>query len=659
MALTQNRLFFLLIIFSLNMGFAQGFLHVENGQIVSGENEPVLLKGMGLGGWLVPEGYMLNIPGFGSPTDIENKITALLGPDLATEFWTIYHENYVAQSDIDQIAEWGFNSIRIPFHYKQFSPAPGEVNPFGYEIVDSLLSWCAPYNMYIILDMHCAPGGQNSDNISDSDGTARLWLENGFKEHTIEIWQNIATYYADEPLIGGYDLINEPVLPNGVSSTELRELYIDITNGIRNVDTNHILFIEGNWYATDFTSLTPPWDSNMSYSFHKYWNDPTLATIQYLISMSNTYNVPLWMGESGENSNHWFYEAVQLFESNNIGWNWWTHKKLDKITSPLSAIISPQYQDILDYWGGNGSEPSQVYAQAALFGMAVNLKIEHCETRPGVIPSLLDPNYGEISIPLKTHSIPGMIAAVDYDIGARNIAYTDADYMNTGGGGYNWGWSYRNDGVDIQENVAQNGLSYNVGWTDVGEWMGYTIEDVTAGTYDLTISISAMSSGGILLLQLSGQNLGVLNVPSTGGWHNWQDMVIPNVEVTDGEKYLRVQTVQAGYNIESITFESVTNSIDSPIILDEFMLGEPYPNPFNPSVKMDLTSLKSSEYTISIINLTGEQIYYKSLGLLEPGIHSIKWEGKNLMGKLSPSGIYFIILSNPKFIESKKIILLH
>ena len=210
------------------------------------------------------------IEGFESPTEIENHIEDLIGSDLAEDFWELYRSNYVNRTDIDQLAEWGMNHIRVPFHYKQFSENPGTVNPLGYEIVDSLLAWCEPYNMYIILDMHCAPGAQNGGPISDSDGTARLWLEDGFKEHTIEIWESIATYYSDNTLIGGYDLINEPVLPDGVSTMEMRELYIDITNAIRAVDQNHILFIEGNWYGTDFTDLTPPWDENMSYAFHKY-----------------------------------------------------------------------------------------------------------------------------------------------------------------------------------------------------------------------------------------------------------------------------------------------------------------------------------------------------------------------------------------------------
>jgi len=637
--------------------FSQGFLHVENGEIVDGSGNPVLLRGLGLGGWLVPEGYMLNIPGFGSPTEIENKIEALLGTELANEFWDLYHDKYVAKADIDQIAAWGFNSIRIPFHYKQFSPSPGEVNQFGYDIVDSLLSWCEPYNMYIILDMHCAPGGQNHGEISDSDGTARLWLEQGYKDHTIEIWHSIAEYYTDDTLIGGYDLINEPVLPDGVSSTDLRQLYIDITNTIREVDTNHIIFIEGNWYATDFTSLTPPWDENMSYSFHKYWNDITQGTIQYLINMSGSYNIPLWLGETGENSNHWGHKVVQLCESNNIGWNWWTHKKLEKITSPLSAIIDPPYQDIIDYWNGSGSQPSSAYAQAALFGMAENLKIENCETRPGVIPALMDPIYGESPTPVTTHSIPGTIAAVDYDIGARNVAYTDEDYMNTGNGSYNSGWSYRNDGVDIEANGDENGLPYNVGWTAAGEWIGYTIEDVSAGTYDLVFRVSSNVGSGIFFLELNGTNLGVISVPNTGGWWAWDTMTIPDVSVADGPQYLKLVTVQEGYNIEGFTFSVTSNSIDDGLMVEQFILGKPYPNPFNPSMMIDISVNESGIYSANVFDLNGKIIAEMYSGTLEVGEHSLTWDGVNFNGEPVASGIYLLTIMNETTRTNKKLLL--
>ena len=643
------------------MSFSQGFLHNVDGEIVEGNGEPILLRGFGLGGWLVPEGYMLHnqawIAGFESPTEIENHVIDLIGVDAAENFWDLYRENYVAQADIDQIADWGFNHIRVPFHYKQFYDSTGTETPMGYAIIDELISWCEPYNMYIILDMHCAPGGQNGGPISDSDGTARLWLEESNKELTIQIWKEIATYYSNNTLIGGYDLINEPVLPGGVSLEEFKQLYVDITNAIREVDTNHLLFIEGNWYGTDFAGLTPPWDENMSYSFHKYWGQTDLSTIQSYINMRNNYGVPLWMGESGENSNHWYYEVFKLLEENNIGWNFWTHKKVDKITSPFSAYVSPQYQIVIDYLSGNSSQPDPNIAGMGLTSFANSLKIENCLLRRGVIAALTDPEYGEVTKPYVPHSIPGTIPAAYYDVGARGLSYSDSDYWNDGDGGYNDGWVFRNDGVDVEGSDNLN-IPYTVGWTEAGEWLGYTIQDVSPGTYNVTFSIAAPNSGGIFYAQLSGQNLGVIDVPATGGWYNWEDLPAQTITLSEGEKFLKIQIVQAGFNIQSVTFDPVLSISNQRLNPGKFLLGKPYPNPFNPSVKLNLTIEKQGEFHIKIHNVKGELIRIWNRTFTQKGNHTINWDAIDNLGISVPSGIFFISVENSTEVQREKVILL-
>ena len=643
------------------MSFSQGFLHNVDGEIVEGNGEPILLRGFGLGGWLVPEGYMLHnqawIAGFESPTEIENHVIDLIGVDAAENFWNLYRENYVAQADIDQIAEWGFNHIRVPFHYKQFYDSTGAETPMGYAIIDELISWCEPYNMYIILDMHCAPGGQNGGPISDSDGTARLWLEESNKELTIQIWKEIATYYSNNTLIGGYDLINEPVLPGGVSLEEFKQLYVDITNAIREVDTNHLLFIEGNWYGTDFAGLTPPWDENMSYSFHKYWGQTDLSTIQSYINMRNNYGVPLWMGESGENSNHWYYEVFKLLEQNNIGWNFWTHKKVDKITSPFSAYVSPQYQIVIDYLSGNSSQPDPNIAGMGLTSFANSLKIENCLLRRGVVAALTDPEYGEVTKPYVPHSIPGTIPAAYYDVGARGLSYSDSDYWNDGDGGYNDGWVFRNDGVDVEGSDNLN-IPYTVGWTEAGEWLGYTIQDVSPGTYNVIFSIAAPNSGGIFYAQLSGQNLGVIDVPATGGWYNWEDLPAQTITLSEGEKFLKIQIVQAGFNIQSVTFDPVLSIGNQRLNPGKFLLGKPYPNPFNPSVKLNLTIEKQGEFQIKIHNVKGELIRTWNRTFIQKGNHTINWDAIDNLGISVPSGIFFISVENSSEIQRVKVILL-
>ena len=640
----------------------EGFLHNVDGEIVEGNGEPILLRGFGLGGWLVPEGYMLHnqawISGFESPTDIENHVTDLIGAEAAEDFWELYRANYVAQADIDQIAEWGFNHLRVPFHYKQFYDSTGSETPIGYAIVDELISWCEPYNMYIILDMHCAPGGQNGGPISDSDGTARLWLEESNKELTIQIWKEIATYYADHTLIGGYDLINEPVLPSGVTLEEFKQLYMDITESIREVDNNHLLWIEGNWYGTDFAGLTPPWDDNMGYSFHKYWGATSLSTIQSYINMRNNYGVPLWMGESGENSNHWYYEVFKLLEENNIGWNFWTHKKVDKITSPYSAYVSPQYQIVIDYLLGNASQPTSDIASMGLTSFANSLKIENCLMRRGVVAALTDPDYGETTKPYVPHSIPGTIPAAYYDIGARGLSYSDSDYWNDGDGGYNDGWVFRNDGVDVEGSDDDINIPYTVGWTEAGEWLGYTIQNVTPGTYDVSFSIAAPSSGGIFYAQLEGQNLGVIDVPATGGWYNWDDIPAQTVTLSEGDKFLKIQIVQAGFNIQSITFDLVLSTDEKNLNPQGFTLGKPYPNPFNPNVNLQLNMIEKKELLGYIYGIKGNLVRKLDYGELGAGTHELEWNGLNDRGHSVESGVYLFKIQADGLSQTRKMIFL-
>ncbi|MAQ86800.1 MAG: glycoside hydrolase family 5 [Candidatus Marinimicrobia bacterium] len=640
----------------------EGFLHNVDGEIVEGNGEPILLRGFGLGGWLVPEGYMLHnqawISGFESPTDIENHVTDLIGAEAAEDFWELYRANYVAQADIDQIAEWGFNHLRVPFHYKQFYDSTGSETPIGYAIVDELISWCEPYNMYIILDMHCAPGGQNGGPISDSDGTARLWLEESNKELTIQIWKEIATYYADHTLIGGYDLINEPVLPSGVTLEEFKQLYIDITEAIREVDNNHLLWIEGNWYGTDFAGLTPPWDDNMGYSFHKYWGATSLSTIQSYINMRNNYGVPLWMGESGENSNHWYYEVFKLLEENNIGWNFWTHKKVDKITSPYSAYVSPQYQIVIDYLLGNASQPTSDIASMGLTSFANSLKIENCLMRRGVVAALTDPDYGETTKPYVPHSIPGTIPAAYYDIGARGLSYSDSDYWNDGDGGYNDGWVFRNDGVDVEGSDDDINIPYTVGWTEAGEWLGYTIQNVTPGTYDVSFSIAAPSSGGIFYAQMDGQNLGVIDVPATGGWYNWDDIPAQTVTLSEGDKFLKIQIVQAGFNIQSITFDLVLSTDEKNLNPQGFTLGKPYPNPFNPNVNLQLNMIEKKELLGYIYGIKGNLVRKLDYGELGAGTHELEWNGLNDRGHSVESGVYLFKIQADGLSQTRKMIFL-
>lgn len=561
------------------IGNAQNFLHTSGQAIVNENLDTILLRGMGLGGWMVQEGYMLQTSGFANPQHkIRSTIEALIGKDDTDLFYEAWLNNHVRKSDIDSLKSWGFNSVRLPMHYNLFT-LPIEHEPVvgqdtwldkGFELTDSLIAWCKENEMYVILDMHASPGGQGYDEaISDYDPSKpSLWESEENRRKLIALWTRIAARYSDEQWVAGYDLLNEPNwnLPGG---NALRTLYQNLTQSIREVDDKHILFIEGNWFANDFTGLTPPWDDNFVYSPHKYWSTNDEATMQWVIDMRSTYNVPLYLGESGENSNVWFRDAIRLLEDLDIGWAWWPMKKVESISGPLSIIKSPEYQFLLDYWSGNGPMPSAEFARDALMDLAEKLKTENCVYQKDVVDAMFRQVYSDETISFQSHTIPGIIHATDYDLGVLGEAYYDiktANYQVSTGEftAWNEGWSYRNDGVDIEKsNNTINSNGFNVGFMDAGEWMQYEVNVEESGVYEAHVRAASGGSGGLFHFSMDGSDITPKSFAGpTGDWQNWQTVIIPNLILDENDEKLRFHTDVAGFNIASFEFVKTDINIE-------------------------------------------------------------------------------------------------
>ena len=665
---TIYKILFILFIF-LNFNFAQGFLHADGKKIRDGNNEEFLLKGIGLGGWLVQEGYMLKTPYsiMGAEHEIRNEISKLVGEAKTAELYSVYHKNYVREIDIENISKWGFNSIRLPMHWAKLiqNSNPLTFSEEGFATIDSLLFWCEKNKIYLILDLHAAPGGESDEAISDYDNTKpSLWESEENKTLTVELWKEIAKRYFNKEWIGGYDLINEPKWDLGSENKPLRELYERITDSIRTVDTNHILFIEGNWYATDFNGLTPAWDNNMSYSFHRYWNSNDQGTIQYLVNLRDQYNVPLWLGETGENSNSWFLDCIELMKKNNIGWAWWPHKKIDNAVGPLSAPMYNGYQTLLNYWNGTGSKPNELFAYATLLGQFENLKFEKCTFQPDVVDALIRQISDKTSIPYKENVIPGRIYAVDYDLGPRLVSYNDADYDNTKGLGnaeWNTGGKYRNDGVDIENCTDQNTNGFNVGWINTGEWLKFTADVKNDGYYNLSIRTSANESGGKILFAVDGINITeFIDIPLTNGWQNWKTTVLNDYYLTQGKHEITLKFYFTGYNFNYFEFTQTTVGIkNDKNIPEKFQLFQNFPNPFNPTTVIkysvpNFTSITSSNTELKIFDTLGRQIKTLVNKVQPAGIYEVNFDASEL-----PSGIYFCELSCGNFLQTKKMLLLN
>lgn len=550
---------------------AQGYLRAHGTAIVNDQGDTIILKGMGLGGWMLQEGYMLQTSGFANAQyQIREKIEDLIGKEDTDLFYEAWLNNHVRKIDIDSLKAWGFNSVRLPMHYNLFTlpvekePLPGQHTWLerGFQLTDSLISWCAQNQMYVILDLHAAPGGQGYDQgISDyNPGKPSLWESKANRDKTIALWQKLSARYVDETWVGGYDLINETNW-NMTGNSPLRDLFHELTDSIRTIDPHHILFIEGNWFANDFTGLTPPWDDNLVYSPHKYWSTNDQNSIQWVLDIRKDYNVPIFLGESGENSNVWFRDAIRLLEDHGIGWAWWPMKKVESIAGPLSQPKSTGYQTLLDYWNGTVARPSAAFARATLMQLAAGMRLENCVYHKDVIDAMFRQVYSDEAVPYNIQDIPGVVYSTDFDMGVLGSAYDDtevANYQVSTGNYTSWnnGWVYRNDAVDIEvsEDIS-NTNGYNVGWLATGEWMQYSTQIKTEGIYDIDVRVASNSTDGRFHFQSGIADMSsVVGVRNTGDWQNWETVAVRNVVLSTSDQKIRFFVDHEGFNLGSFNF---------------------------------------------------------------------------------------------------------
>ena len=527
-----------------------------------------ILKGINLGGWMLQEPYMFEFTGAAeSQHEFKEKLVQFIGQENTDNFYNSWLENFIVKADIDSLASFGYNSVRLPMHYNLFTlpiqdePVTGQNTwiETGFNLVDNLLSWCEQNNMYLILDLHAAPGGQGfGSDINDYDpNLPSLWESEENKDKTIALWGEIADRYKDEPWIGGYDLLNETHWD--LQENELREFYIDVTNEIRLYDQNHIIFIEGNGYANDFSGLTPPWDDNMVYSFHKYWsyND----SLDWVTWIRNEYGVPLWMGEAGENSNQWFTEAIKVFEENYIGWAFWPWKKVESISAPYAISSNSNYEALVNYFRGDANPPSVENAVQGLMQLASDANINNSTFQKDVVDAMLRQSNTNQTIPFNQNNhIPGSIYASDFDLGTNGYAYSDSDYatyhINTDNfQAWNQGWQYRNDGVDIENSQDTDSNGYQVAFTDGDEWLQYTVDIQETGFYNV-VSRYASTSTGLMNLSMDGFPItGNITLYNTGSYSNFVNKLISGVYLKEGVHKLRIRMVTGGYNLTKFSFD--------------------------------------------------------------------------------------------------------
>jgi endoglucanase len=329
----------LLLLLFVSPAFGQGYVQTKGRHFVAADGQVLQLKGINLGNWLMPEGYMFKFEKAKSPRLIFGAFERVLGPEENKRFWTRFRDTYIGQDDIKFIKSVGFNLIRIPLHHELLVEG-GE----GWALLDRVVGWAKEAGLYVVMDIHAAPGGQTGINHDDGPGYPLMFYVPQHKALTVKLWAAIAKRYAGNPTILGYDLLNEPIAPyhdKATLNSRLEPFYKEITAAIRAVDPDRIIFLAGPQWSSTFDTFGPPFAKNLAYTYHSFWASTKRDSIQRHLNFSARHDVPLFIGETGELTDAWNKGFRELHERHGIGWSFWTYKNLD---TPSTVVSIPRPQ---------------------------------------------------------------------------------------------------------------------------------------------------------------------------------------------------------------------------------------------------------------------------------------------------------------------------
>jgi endoglucanase len=381
------------------------FIKIDGQNLTAPNGEKFFIRGTNLGNWLNPEGYMFSFKRTSSARLIDQAFREMVGPDFTNQFWKQFKDNYITREDIRYIRKTGMNTIRIPFHFKLFTDEDFQglsVNQDGFQRIDSLVNWCRESGIYLVLDMHDAPGGQTGDNIDDSYGYPWLMTSAESQEQFVSIWKKIAAHYKDEPVILGYDLLNEPIATYFTEERQklnaaLEPLYKRAVAAIREVDQNHIVLLGGAQWNSNFKVFKDSkFDNKLMYTCHRYWCDTLQANIQDFVAFRDSVNLPIFMGETGENTDQWIAAWTRLMERNNIGWTYWPYKKMGRSSSMRNIAQPENWDKIVAFTESprNGfdeirkARPDQEMVKKAMLQLVENCRFSNSKVNEGYVKAM-------------------------------------------------------------------------------------------------------------------------------------------------------------------------------------------------------------------------------------------------------------------------------
>lgn len=547
----------------------KGMLRSDGRRMKNEDGQEVLLRGWGAGNWTNPEGFMLGIgteymgssmspklalPGrFQSGRSMSQTIRELCGSAYADTFWPRWHANHLGEADIRAMAELGYNSIRLPITAWILMPEEPEItfDEVGFQMIDRVLDWCEKYKLYAILDLHGAAGGQSGLCCDDGlDNVPHMFFEPESYERTLILWEELARRYADRWIVGGYDLLNEPISITRwhYLMPQLAKFYDDAIERIRKHDQNHIVFLEGPMFSTNMQIFDRAYDpicNNWAIAIHLYGFSPEVRDLYKFLEVAYRLDVPIWIGEgrSKDEDMSVFYEIAA---EQDIGFNLWSWKSVtnDEDSGAVHYDLPDGFDAVLKYVTEGGARPSYKESQRLFDEMLEVVRYENCHKNQRV-HIYCQRQQGVV------------LSAAGYDGGEADV-------------GFSSGWRLGNplkfrtedgtklvlkDGMQVEDRMGLPGsapskpdpLGMLLLELSTGKFACYTVREIKS---DCQVTLMARSASGAVLSVSENGRESLIEIPAGSDMHTYPACTLKPADACT----VKLCCVEGTVQLESIEF---------------------------------------------------------------------------------------------------------
>ncbi|WP_284699846.1 cellulase family glycosylhydrolase [Chitinolyticbacter albus] len=576
------------------------FLKTDGRLVRNGNGDVVYLRGVNLGGWFVHEPWMTPLQGANDEWTMRQTLTNRFGAAQAQALINTYRDSWIKEQDFQKISEVGMNVVRLPLYWQDYMNLDGswKYNAQGqidFASIEKAVEWARKHRLYVILDLHGAPGSQNGQDHSGKIGSADLWKNESYRQMTVNFWRELARRFAGNATVAGYDVLNEPSenFPSQASGPSVWNLYDRVYDAIRAVDPDHIIILEGIW---DWAAIPHPnsygW-SNVIYEFHYYlWGNDNNSAAQasFVESKINQeqqylgYNVPHYVGEFNffGLKDGWDYG---LRRYNEAGWHWtnWSYKATNMGNWAL-------------YNGTNAAANKPNVATDSY--ATIESKWRNWDT-----DAHMAPNQGLIdSLRTAVRSGNGLIRNLPYSGSILASSTIEAEY------------AYQQRGTSQEGGV--------VGYFDNGDWLRFIDVNFGSGAnrLRLRLAVDAAYAGKQIELRLgspTGTLLATHTVASTGGWGNYAEQVVNLSQNVSGIQnvYLVGKGGDGIANLDWLRFESsavtptpTPTASPTPTPVTPMPTATPAPTPVTPAPVTPLPSLCYAAWGTGAVYMAGQRV---------------------------------------------------